>query len=215
MLCTSADGIVSWIRGHLLNGRHIDLLSFFAQQIDDSANELRTHAKTRKNGLVFSDDVGADEPGEVTFLDPSSNQLCTGVCDSDIWFETGNASHKHRGVDNSSTRLWLLLLRQPSSPVRIFCADAGSEAIEIKIPVRSLAEEIEERLPLANVYKDLPRGRKRPGWKAEFTDTLREAAVDLGDLSEEDILQAVKGQRQAKRSAPEMTVASEATTTSA
>lgn len=92
---------------------------------------------------------------------------------------------------------------------------SGSEAIEIKIPVRSLAEEIEERLPLANVYKDLPRGRKRPGWKAEFADTLREAAVDLGDLSEEDILQAVKSQRQAKRSAPEMTVASEATTTSA
>jgi len=92
---------------------------------------------------------------------------------------------------------------------------AGSEAIEVKIPVRSLADEIEERLPLANVYKDLPRGRKRPGWKAEFTDTLREAAVDLGDLSEEDILQAVRNQRHRKRSAPEMTVASEATTTSA
>ncbi len=92
---------------------------------------------------------------------------------------------------------------------------AGSEAIEIKIPVRSLAEEIEERLPLANVYKDLPRGRKRPGWKAEFTDTLREAAVDLGELSEEDILRAVRNQRQSKRSVPEMTVASEASTTSA
>lgn len=92
---------------------------------------------------------------------------------------------------------------------------AGSEAIEIKIPVRSLVEEIEERLPLADVYKDLPRGRKRAGWKADFLDTLREAAVDLGELSEEDILQAVKNQRQSKRSAPEMTVASEATTTSA
>ena len=85
---------------------------------------------------------------------------------------------------------------------------AGSEAIEIKIPVRSLVEEIEERLPLANVYKDLPRGRKRPGWKAGLIDTLREAAVDLGDLSAEDILRAVRNQRQSKRSAPEMTVAS-------
>jgi hypothetical protein len=92
---------------------------------------------------------------------------------------------------------------------------AGSEAIEIKIPVRSLAEEIEERLPLANVYKDLPRGRKRRRWKTEFTDTLREAAVDLGNLSEEDILQAVRNQRQSKRSVPEMTVASEASTTGA
>lgn len=92
---------------------------------------------------------------------------------------------------------------------------AGSEAIEIKIPVRSLAEEIEERLPLANVYKDLPRGRKRPGWKREFLEALSEAAVDLGELSEEDILRAVKSQHQAKRTEPEMTVASEATTTGA
>jgi hypothetical protein len=92
---------------------------------------------------------------------------------------------------------------------------SGSAAIEIKIPVRSLAEEIEERLPLAKVYKDLPRGRKRPGWKAEFLEALGEAAVDLGEPSEEDILQAVKSQRQAKRSEPEMTVASEATTTCA
>ena len=92
---------------------------------------------------------------------------------------------------------------------------SGSAAIEIRIPVRSLAKEIEERLPLANVYKDLPRGRKRPGWKADFLETLGEAAVDLGELSEEDILQAVTSQRQAKRSEPEMTVASEATTTGA
>jgi hypothetical protein len=90
---------------------------------------------------------------------------------------------------------------------------AGSEAVEIKIPVQSLVKEIDERLPLANVYKDLPRGRKRPGWKAEFVEALSEAAVDLGDLGEEDILQAVKSQRQAKRSVPEMTVATEATTT--
>jgi hypothetical protein len=92
---------------------------------------------------------------------------------------------------------------------------AGSEAIEIKIPVRSLVEEIEERLPLADVYKDLPRGRKRAGWKASFLDTLREAAVDLGYLSEADILQAVRNRRQSKRSAPEMTVASEGPATNA
>lgn len=92
---------------------------------------------------------------------------------------------------------------------------AGSEAIEIKIPVRSLVEEIEERLPLADVYKDLPRGRKRAGWKADFFDALREAAVDLGDLSKEDIFQAVKNQHQTKRSVPKMTVASEEPATNA
>jgi hypothetical protein len=92
---------------------------------------------------------------------------------------------------------------------------SASVALEIKIPVRSLASEIEERLPLAKVYRDLPRGRKRSGWKAEFLETLGEAAVDLGDLSEEDILQAVKKQRKATRSEPEITVASKASTTSA
>jgi len=90
-----------------------------------------------------------------------------------------------------------------------------SVAIEIKITIRSLANEIEERLPLAKVYRDLPRGRKRSGWKAEFFETLGEAAVDLGDLSEEDILQAVKKHRKATRSEPEITVASKASTTSA
>jgi hypothetical protein len=89
---------------------------------------------------------------------------------------------------------------------------SGSVAIEVRIPVRSLAREIQERLPLAKLYRDLPRGRKRPGWKTEFLDSLGEAAVDLGDISEEDILRAVKNQRKATRSGPEITIASEATT---
>lgn len=92
---------------------------------------------------------------------------------------------------------------------------SASAAIEIKIPVRSLAKEIEERLPLARVYRDLPRGRKRAGWKAEFVEAIGEAAVDLGEVREEDILQAVKKQRKSTRSEPEITIASEATSTSA
>jgi hypothetical protein len=43
---------------------------------------------------------------------------------------------------------------------------------------------------MAKIKKDLPRGRKRPGWKAEFLEAMGEAAVDLGDLSEKDVLQA-------------------------
>ena len=92
---------------------------------------------------------------------------------------------------------------------------SGSVPIEVRIPVRSLAKEIEERLPLAKLYRDLPRGRKRPGWKTEFLDALGEAAVDLGDIGEENILRVVKNQRKATRSEPEITVASEATSTSA
>jgi hypothetical protein len=41
----------------------------------------------------------------------------------------------------------------------------GTNAVEIKIQFRSLAQELEEKTPLASAYKDLPRGRKRPGWK--------------------------------------------------
>ena len=91
----------------------------------------------------------------------------------------------------------------------------GSAAIEVRIPVWSLAEEIEERLPLAKMYRDLPRGRKRSGWKAEFVEALSDAAVDLGQVSEGDILEAVRKQRKAARSEPEITVASEATSTRA
>ena len=92
---------------------------------------------------------------------------------------------------------------------------SGSPAIELKIPVRSLAEEIEERLPLARLYRDLPRGRKRAGWKAEFLRALNEAAADLGDISEQEILEAVKMQRRTKSAEPEITVASEEASTRA
>src|SRR5262245_46326519 len=35
----------------------------------------------------------------------------------------------------------------------------------VMIPLGALAAELERRLPLADIAKDLPRGRKRPGWK--------------------------------------------------
>src|SRR5580700_1530788 len=35
----------------------------------------------------------------------------------------------------------------------------GREPIEVRIPLRDLAKELNEQLPLAAVYKDLPRGR--------------------------------------------------------
>src|SRR5438105_1862204 len=39
----------------------------------------------------------------------------------------------------------------------------GGEPIEVRIPLRDLAKELDEQLPLAAVYQDLPRGRRRPG----------------------------------------------------
>src|ERR1022692_2125680 len=44
----------------------------------------------------------------------------------------------------------------------------GSAPIEIRIPVARLNAEIERQMPLAEIARDLPRGRKRAGWKREF-----------------------------------------------
>jgi hypothetical protein len=85
----------------------------------------------------------------------------------------------------------------------------GKPAIEIIIPLRSLATELAERLPLGSSVTDLPRGRKRPGWKKEFLTTLQRAAEDLGDPSEDGIVQAVKRYRQELKTRPEIAVVAE------
>jgi len=82
----------------------------------------------------------------------------------------------------------------------------GTDAVEIKIPVRSLARELEEQIPLASAYKDLPKGRKRSGWKKDFLRSVRKAAADLGDISEEEILKTVRESRLGRKKQPEITV---------
>jgi hypothetical protein len=82
----------------------------------------------------------------------------------------------------------------------------GTIAVEIKIPVRSLAQELEEQIPLAAAYKDLPRGRKRPGWKKDFLRSVQKAAADLGNISEEEILKTVRESRSGPKKLPEITV---------
>ena len=80
--------------------------------------------------------------------------------------------------------------------------------IKLGVPFRVLWEQIEERLSRVDLYKDLPRGRKRRGWKKEFLDSLAEAAKDIGEVSEEEILRTVRTHRRERR-APEITVAAE------
>jgi hypothetical protein len=82
----------------------------------------------------------------------------------------------------------------------------GTSAVEIKIPVRSLARELGEQIPLASVYKDLPKGRKRAGWKKSFLQSAQKAAADLGDISEEQILKTVREYRLGRKKPPEITV---------
>jgi hypothetical protein len=97
-----------------------------------------------------------------------------------------------------ATRLRYVSLR--SRPAR------GCEAIEVRIPVRNLAKELERQLPRAAVHQDLPRGRKRPGWKRDFARSLEAAARDLSGVTESQITEAIRGYRAEKRQSPEITV---------
>ena len=76
-------------------------------------------------------------------------------------------------------------IRLQSRPV------VDGDAVEIKIPLRSLAEELNQQLPRAAGFKDLPKGRKRSGWKEEFWRSLKAAAAEMGDVSEEQILKTI------------------------
>jgi hypothetical protein len=82
----------------------------------------------------------------------------------------------------------------------------GTDAVEIRIPIRSLAQELKSGLPLALAYGDLPKGRKRAGWKTEFLRNLQKVSADLGDVSEEQILRAVRKDRSGRKKPPEISI---------
>jgi len=82
----------------------------------------------------------------------------------------------------------------------------GGEPIEVRIPLRNLAKELEQQLPRAVAYPDLPRGRKRPGWKREYARSLEAASVDLSGVTESQILKTIRGYRAEKKRPPEITI---------
>ena len=82
----------------------------------------------------------------------------------------------------------------------------------VMIPLGALAAELDRRLPLAGIARDLPRGRKRPGWKREFLKTLSDASRDLEGASEKTILDAIRNVR-SRGTKPELTVVAEAAET--
>jgi hypothetical protein len=91
-------------------------------------------------------------------------------------------------------------LRLQSKPAR------GREAVEIRLPLRELARELEEQLPRAEVLKDQPRGRRRPGWTGELTRSLDAAAGDLTGVTEAEIMAAIRAYRDGKRQLPEISI---------
>lgn len=84
--------------------------------------------------------------------------------------------------------------------------------LTVMIPLGALAAAVERRLPLAGLAKDLPRGRKRPGWKREFLKTLSDASADLEGVSEKQILAAIRKVR-SQRNKLELTVVADAAET--
>lgn len=92
----------------------------------------------------------------------------------------------------------------------VFTCRLGGEAEPIKlgVPFRSLEEQIQQGMGRASLYRDIPRGRKRPGWKKEFLDSLSGAAKELGELSEDEILRTIRTYKLERRT-PEITVAAE------
>jgi hypothetical protein len=83
----------------------------------------------------------------------------------------------------------------------------GQPPVAIIVPVGTLRQQIEERLPLVALAKDLPPGRRRAGWKQEFLRSLRDAARELPRMSDVAIAGVVREHRR-RRGRPEIAVAS-------
>ena len=102
-------------------------------------------------------------------------------------------------VGDTARSLYVSLRSRPAT---------GKDPIEIKIPLRSLAKDLDEQLLLASNYRDLPRGRKRAGWKREMLESIRAVASDLDDdVSEAKILKTIRQYRAERRRLPEISVA--------
>jgi len=101
-----------------------------------------------------------------------------------------------------------LRIKNPKYVVFTCRLSAEEEPIKLAVPFRSLGEQIDQGLNRAELYRDLPRGRKRAGWKKEFLQTLSEAAKDIGEISEEEIQRTIRSYREESR-IPEITVAAE------
>jgi hypothetical protein len=75
--------------------------------------------------------------------------------------------------------------------------------------LRALVAELDERMPLAEQARDLPRGRKRAGWKEELRTAFKQGAADLQNVSQADVARTIKSYRRERRKS-ELTVVAEA-----
>jgi hypothetical protein len=101
------------------------------------------------------------------------------------------------GTGDPRKRRYVLLR---SRPLR------GAQSVEIKIPVGSLARELEEQLPQAQERPDLVRGRRRAGWQAEIRQALEAASKQMGEVPPEKLRETLGEYRSGRKMLPEVTV---------
>ncbi|MBZ5538460.1 MAG: hypothetical protein LAO31_21145 [Acidobacteriia bacterium] len=101
-----------------------------------------------------------------------------------------------------------LARRNPRYILFMFRRPQEKDSIKIGVPFRALSEELRQGLTRVDLYRDLPRGRKRRGWRNQLLRSLSDAAKDLGPISEDEILHTIREYRREKRP-PEITVAVE------
>lgn len=127
--------------------------------------------------------------------------LCRALVANTLKTRLGMKTQSVRTVLDSTHLSWdKLLVAKPSwlffhIPLR----DNGKDELQVKVPFRQMASAMEKRLNKVALYRDLPRGRKRPGWKKEFMAVLRQAASEMGNVSEEEIWKEVAEYRKARR----------------
>jgi hypothetical protein len=96
----------------------------------------------------------------------------------------------------------------PKYVVFVLRTSRQEDPLKVEVPFRALEEELQARLGRVDLYRDLPPGRKRRGWKKDFLNSLTEAARDMGEVSEEEIFETIREYRRQRRT-PEISVAAE------
>jgi len=93
--------------------------------------------------------------------------------------------------------------------VRVQAGTRDEQPVSILIPLRGLVAELDERMPLADLARDLPRGRKRAGWREDLRAALKQGATDLESTTQSEIVKTIRAYRRERRK-PELTVVAEA-----
>jgi hypothetical protein len=97
---------------------------------------------------------------------------------------------------------------QPPETVCLRSRRGDEQPVSIFVPLRTLVDELDQRLPMAARAKDLPRGRRRRGWRAELTAVLVDGAANLKGVSSSEAARAIRAYRRGRKADP--TVVAEA-----